>query len=68
MKRGATPIGAGALQGWAAAELPESKERPEGGSLAPLLDAITRLVPAPTGLLDADTKVSGFSVIHYAPS
>ena len=58
MERGATPICAVALQGWAAAELPESKERPEGASLAPLLDAITRLVPAPTGLLDADTKVS----------
>ena len=46
-----------APQGWASTELPESKERPEGASLAPLLDAITRLVPAPTGLLDADTKV-----------
>lgn len=46
-----------ALQGWASTELPENKERPEGASLAPLLDTITRLVPAPTGLLDADTKV-----------
>ena len=44
-------------QGWASAELPDSKERPEGASLAPLLDAITQLVPPPSGALDAEAKV-----------
>ncbi len=39
-------------QGWASTELPKSKgERPEGASLAPLLDLITRAVPPPGGAL-----------------
>jgi len=46
------------LQGWASTELPESKERPEGANLGPLLDAIVRLVPPPGGALATDTKVS----------
>ena len=36
-------------QGWAATALPEPGQRPEGASVAPLLDAIAARVPPPGG-------------------
>lgn len=53
-------------QGWASTELPESKQRPEGASLAPLLDTIIKLVPPPSGALAADTK-AGLNVVVWLP-
>jgi GTP-binding protein len=36
-------------QGWASKSLPEAGQRPEGASVAPLLDAIVTNVPPPAG-------------------
>eukprot|EP00798_Chlamydomonas_sp_ICE-L_P017223 gene17223-23545_t len=43
---------ASAKQGWATTELPEGGKAPPGASMAPLLDAIVRVVPPPVAPLD----------------
>lgn len=54
------------LQGWATTSLPEQGIKPEGASVAPLLDAIVKHVPPPAGDMAAPFAMLVAMVEHDA--
>ncbi|EIE25836.1 GTP-binding protein TypA [Coccomyxa subellipsoidea C-169] len=57
---------ASAREGWASTSLPEQGIKPEGASVAPLLDAIVKHVPPPAGDLGAPFAMLVAMVEHDA--
>lgn len=47
----------GNWQGWATKEFPKDNRKPEGASLAPMLDLIVEMVPPPSGTLEAEAAM-----------